>query len=89
MIEKIKEKNVWDYLKETSLPIALYGMGNGTDMVIEKLDEIGVKAAEVFASVKCAVCGRGKGSMPLENSLLCIDGAGNLEGAGSSVSEGL
>lgn len=50
MIEKIKEKNVWDYLKETSLPIVLYGMGNGTDMVMEKLNEIGVKASEVFAS---------------------------------------
>lgn len=50
MIEKIKEKNVWDYLKETELPIVLYGMGNGTDMVIEKLNEIGVTAAEVFAS---------------------------------------
>ena len=50
MIERIKERNVWDYLKETDLPIALYGMGNGTDMVIEKLNEIGVTAAEVFAS---------------------------------------
>ena len=50
MIERIKERNVWDYLKETDLPIALYGMGNGTDMVMEKLSEIGVTAAEVFAS---------------------------------------
>ncbi|MBR3835478.1 MAG: FkbM family methyltransferase [Clostridia bacterium] len=50
MIERIKEKNVWDYLKETNLPIALYGMGNGTDMVIEKLNEIGVSVAEIFAS---------------------------------------
>ncbi len=50
MIEKITERNVWDYLKETQLPIALYGMGNGTDMVMEKLSEIGVTAAEVFAS---------------------------------------
>ena len=50
MIEKIKEKNVWDFLRETTLPIVLYGMGNGTDMVMEKLDEIGVKASEVFAS---------------------------------------
>lgn len=50
MIEKIKEKNVWDSLKETSLPIVLYGMGNGTDMVMEKLSEIGVTPAEVFAS---------------------------------------
>ena len=26
------------------------------------------KAAEIFAPVKCAVCGRGKGELPLENS---------------------
>ncbi len=50
MIEKIKEKNVWDYLREATLPIVLYGMGNGTDMVIEKLDEIGVKPSDIFAS---------------------------------------
>ncbi len=50
MIERIKEKNVWDYLKETELPIVLYGMGNGTDMVIEQLEKIGVSPAEVFAS---------------------------------------
>lgn len=50
MIEKIKEKNVWQSLKETDLPIMLYGMGNGTDMVIEELKKIGVEYAEVFAS---------------------------------------
>lgn len=52
MIEKIKEKNVWQSLKETDLPIMLYGMGNGTDMVIEELEKIGVEYAEVFASDK-------------------------------------
>lgn len=50
MIERIKEKNVWDYLKETPLPIVLYGMGNGTDMIIEKLSSIGITPAEIFAS---------------------------------------
>lgn len=50
MIEKIKEKNVWQSLKETELPIMLYGMGNGTDMVIDELDKIGVSYAEIFAS---------------------------------------
>lgn len=50
MIERIKEKNVWDYLKETQLPIVLYGMGNGTDMIIEKLSSIGITPAEIFAS---------------------------------------
>ena len=36
-------------------------------------NELPNKAAEIFAPVKCAVCGRGKGSLPLENSLLGID----------------
>ncbi len=31
------------------------------------------KAAELFANVKCAVCGRGKGTLPLKNSLFEID----------------
>ncbi len=31
------------------------------------------KAAEIFAPVKCAVCGRGKGELPMEKSLLSID----------------
>ena len=31
MIEKIKEKNVWDSLRDTELPIVIYGMGNGAD----------------------------------------------------------
>ena len=50
MIEKIKEKNVWDSLKEINLPIVLYGMGNGADMVIDKLSEIGITPDGIFAS---------------------------------------
>ena len=50
MIEKIHEKNVWDSLKETDLPIVIYGMGNGADMIIEKLQSIGADFADIFAS---------------------------------------
>lgn len=50
MIEKIVEPDVWDSLKNTDLPIMLYGMGNGTDMIIEQLNKIGVEFAEIFAS---------------------------------------
>jgi alpha-mannosidase len=32
-------------------------------------NELTNKAAEYFAPVKCAVCGRGKGTLPKENSL--------------------
>lgn len=35
--------------------------------------ELPNKAAEIFAPVKCAVCGRGKGELPLEYSLFDID----------------
>lgn len=31
------------------------------------------RAAEIFAPVRCAVCGRGKGELPLESSLFEID----------------
>lgn len=30
-------------------------------------------AAELFAPVKCAVCGRGKGNLPLESSMVSVD----------------
>lgn len=50
MIEKILEENVWDTIKKSSLPVILYGMGNGADMVIEQLLKIGVEFSDVFAS---------------------------------------
>ncbi|MBQ8784251.1 MAG: FkbM family methyltransferase [Clostridia bacterium] len=52
MIEKIVEQNVWDVLKSTPLPIVIYGMGNGADMVIDKLHSMGVEFADIFASDK-------------------------------------
>lgn len=52
MIEKIVEQNVWDVLKNTPLPIVIYGMGNGADMVIDKLRDMGVEVAGIFASDK-------------------------------------
>lgn len=50
MIEKIREKNIWDTLCETTLPIVLYGMGDGADMVISALEERGVEFSDIFAS---------------------------------------
>lgn len=50
MIEKIKEKNVWDALKDTTLPIVLHGMGNGADMILDKMYEIGINPSGIFAS---------------------------------------
>lgn len=50
MIEKIHEKNVWDSLKETDLPIVIYGMGNGADMITQRLEKLGIETADFFAS---------------------------------------
>ena len=50
MIEKIRERNIWDTLSETDLPIVLYGMGDGADMVISALEERNIKFADIFAS---------------------------------------
>ena len=50
MIEIIREKNIWDTLSETDLPIVLYGMGDGADMVISALEERNIKFADIFAS---------------------------------------
>ncbi len=50
MIERITNENIWKYLKKTDLPIVLYGMGNGADMIIDVLNENGLDFAAVFAS---------------------------------------
>ncbi|MCM1365012.1 MAG: FkbM family methyltransferase [Faecalibacterium sp.] len=50
MVERINEISIWDYLTNTSLPIVLYGMGNGADMIIDVLHENGLDFADVFAS---------------------------------------
>lgn len=50
MIERINETPLWDYLKTAQKPIILYGMGNGADMIIEVLTELGLEHSDVFAS---------------------------------------
>lgn len=50
MIEKIKEESIWERLKSAKLPIVLYGMGNGADMIIEQLDALGIEFCDIFAS---------------------------------------
>ena len=46
----LNEKNLWVYLKNTTLPIVIYGMGNGADKIIEVLDANGIEVADFFAS---------------------------------------
>lgn len=51
MLELLKEKeNVWDRLARDDKPIAIYGMGNASQKIIETLDSFGVKIDDIFAS---------------------------------------
>lgn len=50
MTEKIREQELWERLKANSLPVLLYGMGNGADMIIEELEKLNIHFADTFAS---------------------------------------
>ena len=50
MLEFIKEKELWLTLREEKLPIVLYGMGNGADMIISELEKRKIEFSEIFAS---------------------------------------
>lgn len=51
LLELLSEKqNVWDVLANTDKPIAVYGMGNGSQRIIETIERFGGKISEVFAS---------------------------------------
>ncbi len=40
----------WEFLKNTPLPIAIYGTGNGADRVFEEFDRLGISVSAVVAS---------------------------------------
>ncbi len=50
MLELIKEKNVWDVLREDKKPVILYGMGLGAEKIMAVLGEYGVQIEGIFAS---------------------------------------
>lgn len=46
----LNEKSSWEFLKETALPIAVYGTGNGADRVFEEFERLGITVSFVVAS---------------------------------------
>ena len=42
--------DIWHTLKNNSLPILIYGMGNGADKIIAAFDKYGIEYSDVFAS---------------------------------------
>ena len=43
-------KDVWHTLKDSNLPILIYGMGNGADKIISVFERYGIEFSDVFAS---------------------------------------
>ena len=48
--ELLKTESSWELLKNTDLPVAVYGTGNGADRVFDEFDRLGIKASAVVAS---------------------------------------
>ncbi len=46
----LNEQSSWEFLKETPLPIAVYGTGNGADRVFEEFTRLGISVSAVCAS---------------------------------------
>ena len=42
--------DLWLYLSTVKKPIFLYGMGNGADRILYRLEQLGMRARGVFAS---------------------------------------
>lgn len=48
--EILQLQSSWDFLKSTSLPIAVYGTGNGADRVFDEFGRLGIEVSAVIAS---------------------------------------
>lgn len=44
------DKDLWQYLAETSKKIVMYGMGNGADKILRVCEERGIEVCDFFAS---------------------------------------
>lgn len=47
---KLPKTDMWQYLRESKLPVILYGMGDGADKIIKVLDSLDIKITDIFAS---------------------------------------
>ena len=48
--ELLKTESCWEFLQSTSLPIVIYGTGNGADRVFDEFEKLGIKVSAVIAS---------------------------------------
>lgn len=71
MLEYIKEKNVWDTLKESTKPLVLYGMGLGAEKIMATLEQYGLRADDIMASDEFVRGHSFKGYKVLKYSEVC------------------
>ncbi len=48
--ELLKTESSWEFLQSTTLPIVIYGTGNGADRVFEEFEKLGISVSAVCAS---------------------------------------
>ncbi len=48
--KSLPNMDLWQYLKESNLPVILYGMGDGADKIIKVLDSLNIEISDIFAS---------------------------------------
>ena len=48
--ELLTTESSWEFLQTSTLPIAVYGTGNGADRVFEEFEKLGIKVSAVVAS---------------------------------------
>lgn len=48
--ELLKTESSWEFLQSTSMPIAVYGTGNGADRVFDEFERLGITVSAVIAS---------------------------------------
>lgn len=52
MTNRFEEQNCLETIKKLGLPVVLYGMGNGADMIIEELEKNSIEWCDIFAGDK-------------------------------------
>lgn len=49
-LEKVKDQDLWSYLRNTDKTIVMYGMGNGADKILAVCEHYGITVSDFFAS---------------------------------------
>lgn len=52
---EINKDYIWNYLKNSNLPIILYGMGDGADKVLTAFEKYGIKERALWRAMTLCV----------------------------------